>query len=31
MLALVAVLAVTSLVFLSGHINTILSTIGAKL
>jgi Flp pilus assembly pilin Flp len=30
-LALIAVLAVTALMFLSGQINTILSSIGAKL
>jgi Flp pilus assembly pilin Flp len=30
-LALIAILAITALLFLSGQINTILSTIGAKL
>ncbi|MGD0017648.1 MAG: Flp family type IVb pilin [Candidatus Limnocylindrales bacterium] len=30
-LALIAILAITALLFLSGQINTILSTIGGKL
>ena len=30
-LALIAILAITALLFLSGQINTILSTIGSKL